>query len=72
MIRRSPAKWTGEIESLVSPRQQPQPVEPLGACREEHRHAVADVMRHLFADKAIEPLSQRLLSGDAQERLQVF
>ena len=50
-----------EIESLLSPRQQPHSVEPLRACREEHRHAVADVMRRLFADQAIEPLSQRLL-----------
>ena len=61
-----------EIESLLSPRQQPHSVEPLRACGEEHRHAVADVMRRLIADQAIEPLSQRLLNGDAQERLEVF
>jgi hypothetical protein len=54
-----------KIESALSPRQQPEPIEPLGACREEHRHAVADVVRRLFADKAIEPPTQRLLSGDA-------
>jgi hypothetical protein len=61
-----------EIESLLSPRQQPHSVEPLRACGEEHRHAVADVMRRLIADEAIEPPSQRLLDGEAQKRLQVF
>ena len=46
-----------EIESPLSPRQQPYSVEPLRAGREEHRHAVTDVVRRLFADQAIEPLS---------------